>query len=49
MRDEDEQTTFERLQDACLNNSVLRIIDMNSLIKIETDTSDLIIEAYFSQ
>ena len=46
---EDEQTTFERLRNACLNNSILRMIDMSSSIKIETDAFDLIIEACFSQ
>ena len=45
---EDQQTAFERLRDIYLNNSVLRMIDMNSSIKIEIDTSDLIIEACFS-
>ena len=42
--DEDEQITFKRLQDVCLNNSILKMIDMNSSIKIETDSFDLIIE-----
>ena len=46
---EDEQTTFERLRDDCLNNSLLRIIDMNRSIKIEIDAFDLIIEICFSQ
>ena len=46
---EDEQTTFERLRDACLSNLVLRMIDMNSSINIETDIFNLIIEACFSQ
>ena len=46
---EDEQMAFERLRDACLNNSILRIIDINNSIKIETDAFDLIIEACLNQ
>ena len=46
---EDEQTAFESLRDTCLNNLILRIIDMSSSIKIEIDAFDLIIEACFSQ
>ena len=46
---EDEQTTFERLRNACLSNSILRMIDISSSIKIETDASDLVIEACFNQ
>ena len=46
---ENEQMTFENLRDVCLNNSILRMINMSSSIKIEIDASDLIIEACFSQ
>ena len=46
---EDEQTTFERLQNACLNNSILRMIDIDSSIKIETDAFDLIIKECLNQ
>ena len=46
---EDKQTAFERLQNVYLSNSILRMIDMNSSIKIETDTFDLIIKTCLNQ
>ena len=46
---EDEQTAFEKLRNVYLNNLILRMIDMNSSIKIKTDASDLIIEIFFNQ
>ena len=46
--EEDEQTTFERLRDACLSNSILKMIDMSRLIRIEIDAFNLIIEACFN-
>ena len=42
--DENEQTAFERLQDVYLNNSILRMIGMNSSIRIEIDIFNLVIE-----
>ena len=47
--EEDEQTAFERLRDACLSNSVLRMVDMSSSIRIETDAFNLAIGAYLNQ
>ena len=40
---------IRKLRDACLNNLILRIINMNSLIKIEIEAFDLIIETCFNQ
>ena len=44
-----EQTTFEELWNACLKDSVLKMINTTKLIKIEIDAFDLIIKVCLIQ
>ena len=46
---EREQTTFKKLRNACLKDSILKIINMTKSIKIEIDAFDLIIKICFIQ